>query len=104
MSAYTAESQLSFQLPSLSYIDAKWEEPNLRGPSTAPQGVRKTGLAVWLSRQVTAFITRRRNREAALELAAMSDRELIDIGISRSDLSRVFDPAFSQELSRRGSY
>ena len=100
MSAHTADSELSFKLPSLSYIDAQWEEPNLRAPSAVPQGVRKTGLAAWLSRRVAAFVAWRRNNGAALELAAMSDRELSDIGISRSDLPRVFDPAFSEENRR----
>ncbi len=34
----------------------------------------------------------------------MSDRELSDIGMSRSDLARVFDPASGEELSWRGSH
>ena len=100
MSAHTA----SFKLPSLSYIDARWEEPNLQAPSAALQGMPKKGLAAWLSRRVAAFVAWRRNNEAALELSAMSDRELSDIGISRSDLSRVFDPAFSEEPTWRGSF
>ena len=30
MSAQIANSQFTFKLPSLSYIDAEWEEPTLR--------------------------------------------------------------------------
>ena len=32
----------------------------------------------------------------------MSDRQLADIGISRSDLVRVFDAAYNQDLGQRG--
>jgi uncharacterized protein YjiS (DUF1127 family) len=102
MSAHIGNSQFPFELPSLSYIDAKWEEPALRGFDTAPQAVRSTGLAAWLSRQVAGLVSWRRNSEAAAELQAMSDYELADIGLSRSDLSRVFKPGFSQDLYQRG--
>ena len=102
MSAHTADSQFSFQLPSLSYIDAKWEEPNLRAPTTTPRDVRRDGLAAWLSRQVAAFVAWRRDSEAAGELLAMSDRELMDIGLTRADTSRVFTPAFNEDLRQRG--
>jgi uncharacterized protein YjiS (DUF1127 family) len=101
MSVQTADSQFSFKLPSLSYVDAKWEEPELLAPTAVPP--RKTGLAAWLAAQVTTFQPWRRDREAAAELAAMSNHELMDIGLSRSDLSRVFDPAFNEDLRMRGS-
>jgi uncharacterized protein YjiS (DUF1127 family) len=103
MSVHSANSKLSFELPSMSYIDAKWEEPNLRASTTTPRDVRKGGLAAWLSRQVAAFVAWRRDNEAAGELSAMSDRELLDIGMSRADLGRVFDPAFNADLRQRGA-
>jgi uncharacterized protein YjiS (DUF1127 family) len=103
MSAHTADSQLSFQLPSMSYIDAKWEEPNLRAPASPSNVTRKDGLAAWLSRQVSAFVTWRRESEAAAELSAMSDRELLDIGLNRGDVRRVFNRAFNDDLRGRGT-
>lgn len=103
MSAHTANSNLSFQLPSMSYIDAKWEEPELRSAAAAPRVVRRTGLAAWLSRQLAAFVAWQRDNKAASELARLSDRELIDMGLSRSDIRRVFDPRFSADLQQRGS-
>jgi uncharacterized protein YjiS (DUF1127 family) len=103
MSAHTADSQFSFQLPSLSYIDAKWEEPSLRTPVAPTRAVRKGGLAAWLSRQVGAFVAWRRDSEAAGELFAMSDRELMDIGLTRADTGRVFTPAFNEDLRQRGT-
>jgi uncharacterized protein YjiS (DUF1127 family) len=102
MSVHTADSQFSFSLPSLSYIDAKWEEPNLRTAAT-PSVVRKGGLAAWLSRQAAAFVAWRRDSEAASELYAMSDRELTDIGLSRTDIGRIFEPAFNDDLRQRGA-
>ena len=103
MSAQSANSEFTFHLPSLSYIDAKWEEPNLRVSAAEQQRPRPAGLAARLSGFVAAFVTWRRNRAAAAELATMSDYELMDIGLNRSDLSRVFDPAFNDDLRQRGS-
>ncbi len=103
MSAHTANSQFSFELPSLSYIDAKWEEPNLSTPAVSTPA-RSGGLAEWLSRRVAAFLAWRRDSRAAAELSLMSDHELMDIGISRSDLPRVFDRTVNQDLRERGNY
>jgi uncharacterized protein YjiS (DUF1127 family) len=102
MSAHIAKPQFSFELPSLSYIDAKWEEPALRESGVTLPAVGSTGLAAWLSQQVAALVAWHRNSVAAAELRAMSDYELADIGLSRSDLSRVFEPGFSQDLYQRG--
>ena len=98
MSASVANS--SFQLPSLSYIDAKWEEPSL----AAQQPVASGGLAAWLSRRVGALAGWYRNQQTAAELAGMSDYELADIGLARSDLTRVFRSEFNQDLALRGTY
>jgi uncharacterized protein YjiS (DUF1127 family) len=43
-------------------------------------------------------------RAATDDLAAMSERELADMGINRHDADRLFDPEFAHEYtSRRGS-
>jgi uncharacterized protein YjiS (DUF1127 family) len=102
MSAQTADSEFPFKLPSLSYIDAKWEEPDLRVSVASPKGGRKGGLVGWWSRQAAAFVAWRRSNEAARELSGMSDRQLADIGLSRSDLTRVFDATHNQDLGQRG--
>jgi uncharacterized protein YjiS (DUF1127 family) len=99
MSAHLADSKFNHRLPSLSYIDAKWEEPELRQQT---QKVRaRRGFTQWLAARVTGFQAWLRDYEAAGELAAMSDRELLDIGLTRSDLVRVFDPELSQDLRQR---
>ncbi len=43
-------------------------------------------LRAWLDR-----------RSVAAELNALSDRELADIGLTRADLTRVFEPAFVRQ-------
>ncbi|MDQ2763432.1 MAG: DUF1127 domain-containing protein [Pseudomonadota bacterium] len=86
----------------MSYVDARCEEPNLRAPSASLRSVRKGGLVAWLSRQLAAFSAWRLERTAAGELSIMSDRELLDIGLSRADVGRVFAPAFNADLRQRG--
>jgi uncharacterized protein YjiS (DUF1127 family) len=101
MSAHTADTRFSFELPKLSYIDAKWEEPNLRAPVAVPAKPHGRSRPGWLSHPVAAFLAWRRDSQAAAELSQMSDRELLDIGLTRADITRVFDPAFNQDLLNR---
>jgi uncharacterized protein YjiS (DUF1127 family) len=93
------KSQLAFELPPLSYIDTRWEEPVAR-PATTP--VRKHGFASWVAARVLTLRTWRENARALAELSAMSDRELIDVGLTRGDLHRVFDHRLNQDLLDRG--
>jgi uncharacterized protein YjiS (DUF1127 family) len=102
MSVHTADSQFTFQLPTLSYIDAKWEEPNLRVADVSRSSVRQGGLAAWLSHKVAAFIAWNRESEAVRELSSMSDRELMDIGLNRTDIGRAFSSDLNADLRQRG--
>jgi uncharacterized protein YjiS (DUF1127 family) len=44
------------------------------------------------------WMAERRHRHAVMEeLAIMSDRELSDIGLSRADVLRIFDPDFRSD-------
>jgi uncharacterized protein YjiS (DUF1127 family) len=100
MSAHFADSDFNHRLPSLSYIDAKWEEPELL--QTARTAPARRGFAEWLAARFTGFRTWFRDMQAASDLAGMSDRELHDIGLTRSDVARVFDPTLNQDLRQRG--
>lgn len=101
MAAPIAKSDLSFQLPNLSYVDARWEEPSLRSVSR-PQ-IRR-GFGAWVAARFAALRAWHQRQDALAELEMMSERELMDIGLNRGDLNRVFEPAFNQDLLRRGSF
>jgi uncharacterized protein YjiS (DUF1127 family) len=103
MSIHIANSQLSFELPSMSYVDVRWEEPDLHAQVNLPPVPRKRGLAAWLSRHLTAFLAWRRDRQTVAELSSMSDYELKDIGLSRADVARVCNPNLSVDLGWRGT-
>ena len=98
MSAPMNKSQMAFELPRLSYIDARWEEPEVQ---PVAQPVRRHGLASWLAARVAAYRSWRENARAYAELSNMSDRELFDVGLNRGDLVRIFDDRFNQDLRNR---
>ena len=98
MSAPMTKSQLAFELPSLSYIDTRWEEPAVQ-PAVVP--VRKHGFASWIAARVAALRTWQENSRALAELSGMSDRELLDVGLNRGDLRRIFDDRLNQDLMER---
>ncbi len=103
MSVHTADSRFSFHLPSLSYIDTRWEEQDIGASVASPRVAGKRGLAAWFVRQFAGLVSWHNDNVAARELAGMSDHELMDIGISRSDLPRVFDRTYNQDLRQRGT-
>lgn len=100
MSAPIAKNKLAFQLPNLTYVDAHPEEPNLER-ATLPIELPKPTFGRWLTARLAAFQAWREKQAAMSELAMMSDRELMDIGLSRADLPRVFDSAHNADLVAR---
>lgn len=58
--------------------------------SIAHSGIHPAqGLGAWMSRCLAAFAERRRHAREMAELAKYNDRELWDLGLSRSDLMGV---------------
>jgi uncharacterized protein YjiS (DUF1127 family) len=55
------------------------------------------GLGAWLSRCVATFSERRRHAREMADLAAYNDRELWDLGLSRSDLMAVERGTFRRD-------
>ena len=99
MSAPIAKDQLAFQLPNLTYVDARYEEPTLR--TSVPVLPQHRSLGAFIAARLAAFRAWRERQSALGELEMMSDRELMDIGLSRADLHRVFDPAHNADLVAR---
>jgi uncharacterized protein YjiS (DUF1127 family) len=66
-----------------------------RAPAVARQ--RKSGLTQKLAGIFQWLADLPRRRAVLDELRSLSDHELADIGLSRSDLSQIFDPKFVAE-------
>jgi uncharacterized protein YjiS (DUF1127 family) len=93
MNARIAKEEIALLMPTTlaSYAGAGF---------TAPE----QGAGNPLVRIVRWFLDLPRRRAVIAELSALSDHELADIGLSRSDLARVFDPAFAAQRSNGASY
>ena len=101
MNALTSKDQFTFSLGNASYIDHtynEYDEPAATSVKTPEHGVGR-----WLRNAVEAFAAWRRRQAVLQEMAMMTDRELADIGLSRSDLGRVFDPVFATDRARARS-
>ena len=94
MSAPISKSDLAFSLPaSLSY-HSTWDDADYE----PAQPNRRAGLFARLATPIVARVQAWVVRERALsELSAMTDHDLADIGLTRSDIPRVSDPAFIAE-------
>lgn len=97
MSAPITKDQFVFTLGNASYVDYALDEPPVAD-------VKHSGFGQWLSRINSAFADWRQRQTVLHELAMLSDRELADIGLTRADLPRVFDPAFAADHPRGNDY
>jgi len=77
----------------------EWLRAQDSGAALARQVRVETGPRARLLRAFAAYAKRRRERR---ELEAMSDAELRDIGITRYDIGRVFDPGFVRDDAAPG--
>ena len=71
----------------------------------ASLGYSESGARRGLGRRIAdalAYLVALPRRRAVLdELSSLSDRELADIGIARSELKRVFEPAYARNHAVR---
>lgn len=88
MNARVSQNDLSFVTPSaFSTVDA----------AAYPASGQRRGMFARLT-ALGQWVAEAPHRRAVLnELSALSDHELNDIGLSRSTLSQVFDPAFARD-------
>lgn len=101
MSAPIAKSQLDFQLPNETYVDAHSEEPNL-DRATLPTELPRPTFSRWLAARSAAYLEWREKRHAMVEPEMMTVGELMDIDPTRADLPRVFDPEHNGDLTAHG--
>jgi uncharacterized protein YjiS (DUF1127 family) len=99
MNAPMTQDQLNYSLGNLSYVDYSFAEPPVTTVETP-----KRSLGEWLITVVTAFAEWRRRQATLREMDMLTERELSDIGLSRTDLPRVFDPAFAADHARGRDY
>ena len=99
MSAPFTKDQFAFSLGNMSYIGANYED----APAHPAQEVRQPSGG-WIVRGVRAVREWFRRQAVLHEMEMMTDRELADIGLSRGDLPRVFDPAFAADRPRGQDY
>jgi uncharacterized protein YjiS (DUF1127 family) len=99
MNAPVARDQFEFSLGNVSYIGPAYEDPQ-----TAEFKPSEHGAGGWLRKLMSAVAEWHQRQAVLREMQTMSDRELSDIGLSRADLTRVFDPAFAADYTRGRNY
>src|SRR6185437_17166735 len=99
MNAPTARDQFSFSLGNVSYIGPAYEDA--QAPSVKP---RPRGVGQWFAAFGAAVGAWRQRHAVLQEMQLMTDRELSDIGLSRADLTRVFEPTFAADHARGRDY
>jgi len=95
MTAQFTKTNLTFELPRQTYINARLEEPNLFAEPAAPA---RQGVFAWIAARVAAFAAWNQQSAQAAELYAMTDRELDDIGVTRGDVGRMFSANAARDL------
>ena len=100
MNAPIANDQFGFSLGNLTYIGPAYDSEAI-GSTVA---MHKHAVRAWLYRLLIKAAEWQRRRAVMQEMAMMTDHELSDIGLSRADVVRVFDPTFVADHSRGPDY
>jgi uncharacterized protein YjiS (DUF1127 family) len=90
MNAYVNKEEIALLIPNTLSHYFKDEVEYMPQPEPTKLGLFSRVASAW---RWLADMPRR--RAVMDELDALSDHELADIGLARSELSRVFDPAFA---------
>ncbi len=95
MNVHFAKGDLSFNLPgAVNYSPV----PGSRTGTAEQVGPRHAGV---IARARAWFATAQRRRRALNELQMLTDRELSDIGLTRSEIPMIFDPGFAEHYDTR---
>ena len=100
MTASVNKTELAFKLPEMLSYHSTWDDADYAPvqPSRDRGFVRRavSGLGHWVA-------THMERRRVMRELAELSDRDLADMGMTRYDIPRVFEPGFVSSFGERGS-
>ena len=107
MTAQTSGQSLHFELPKMLSYHATWDDADYEPQRPARRRTVLARVVTFAGTRVAAFVgahvqAARARRLAVSEMAAMSDREFADMGITRCDAVRVLDPAFVPDSQRAG--
>ena len=105
MTAQTSRESLNFEQPKMLSYHVTWDDADYEPQFPTPRRGVLTRLVAFAGTRLAAFVgarlpAARARRVAAGQMAAMSDREFADMGISRCDAIRVLDPAFVPDRQR----
>jgi uncharacterized protein YjiS (DUF1127 family) len=99
MTAQITNDQFNYSLGNVSYVDYSYDEPPARVIEIPTLGIGK------LLRRIVVAVAGWRRRQAVIrEMETLTDRDLADIGLSRADLPRVFDPDFAADHAHGRDY
>jgi uncharacterized protein YjiS (DUF1127 family) len=93
-----ASTYRELSLGDLTYINSAYDDD--AAPAVS-QHDRQHGVLHWVHDLMHRMAERQHRRAVMQELAIMSDRELSDIGLSRADILRIFDPDFRSNACSR---
>jgi uncharacterized protein YjiS (DUF1127 family) len=99
MTAQITKDQFNYSLGNVSYVDYSVDEPPARVIE-----IPTLGIGNFLRRAVAAVADWRRRQAVIREMEMLTDRDLADIGLTRSDLPRVFDPEFAADHAHGRDY
>ncbi len=100
MTAPVTKSELAFKLPDMLSYHSTWDDADYL-PVVAPE---RHGLLRRAAAGIGHFVARRMERLRVMhQLEELSDRDLADLGLTRYDIPRVFDPGFVSSFGERGA-
>ncbi len=96
------KDDFAFNAPgSVNYSPVPTDGAEIAERARARTAARNTGV---VGRARTWFAQMRRRRRAMNELYMLTDHELDDIGITRSEIPTIFEPGFAEQYASRRSH
>jgi uncharacterized protein YjiS (DUF1127 family) len=98
MTAPVSKNALAFKLPDMLSYHSTWDDADYI-PVLPPE---RHGLLHRASVAVGHWVSKRTERLRVMrELQDLSDRDLADMGLTRYDIPRVFEPGFVSSFGER---